>query len=76
MLLMVGLMLADRTAAVEDELRNLKVKLADLQASAAKPMPPERIEGPVIPQDVTDSLAELAARAEALAAHIEGVRAY
>ena len=74
MLLMAGLMLADRTAAVEDELRNLKVKLAELQATAASPVPPERIEVPVIPQDVTDGLAELAARAEALAAQIEGAR--
>ena len=32
-------------------------------------------EVPVIPQDVTDSLAELAARAEALAAQIEMARA-
>ena len=32
---------------------------------------PERIEVPVIPQSVTDSLAEMAARAEALASEIE-----
>ena len=74
MLLMAGLMLADRTAAVEDELRALKAKLTDMQQAAATPLPPERIEVPVIPQDVTDSLAELAARAEALAAHIEGIQ--
>ena len=74
MLLMAGLMLADRTAAVEDELRNLKVRLTELQMAA--PVPPERIEVPVIPQDVTDGLAELAARAEALAAQIEGARTH
>ena len=73
MLLMAGLMLADRTAAVEDELRALKARVTELQA--AGPTPPQRIEVPVIPQDVTDSLAELAARAEALAAQIEGARA-
>ena len=74
MLLMAGLMLADRTAAVEDELRALKARLADLQYAADTPLPPERVEVPVIPQDVTDSLAELAARAEALAAQIEGIQ--
>lgn len=74
MLLMAGLMLADRTAAVEDELRLMKTKIAELQATAAIQVPPERIEVPVIPKDVTDSLAELAARAEALASQIEGAK--
>lgn len=69
MLLMAGLMLADRTAAVEDEVRSLKARLAELEA---KPTPAaQRIEVPVVPQDVTDTLADLAARAEALAALIE-----
>ena len=72
MLLMAGLMLADRTAAVEDELRQLKAKVAELDA---KPAARERIEVPVVPQDVTDSLAEIAARAEALAARLEEKRA-
>jgi len=69
MLLMTGLMLADRTAAVEDEVRTLKARLAELEG---KPAPQaQRIEVPVVPQDVTDTLADLAARAEALAALIE-----
>ena len=74
MLLMAGLMLADRTAAVEDELRVMKLKLAELQAAAAVPVKPERVEVPVIPQAVTDTLAEIAARAEALASQIEGAQ--
>ena len=74
MLLMAGLMLADRTAAVEDELRLMKAKVAELKARIDLPVPPERIEVPVIPKDLTDSLAELAARAEALASQIEGSR--
>jgi len=74
MLLMAGLMLADRTAAVEDELRAIKAKLADSQTAAAAPVRTERIEVPVIPREVTDTLAELAARAEALAAQIESVQ--
>jgi cell division protein ZapA len=69
MLLMAGLMLADRTAAVEDEVRSLKEKLAALEGKA--PVPPQRIEVPVVPQEVTDTLADLAARAEALAALVE-----
>lgn len=69
MLLMSGLMLADRTAAVEDENRLLKARLAELEA---RPLPePARIEVPVIPPQVTETLAEIAARAEALAARIE-----
>lgn len=69
MLLMAGLMLADRTAAVEDEVRSLKEKLAALEGKA--PVPPQRIEVLVVPQEVTDTLADLAARAEALAALVE-----
>jgi cell division protein ZapA len=69
MLLMAGLMLADRTAAVEDELRLLKSRVAELEA---RPAPePQRIEVPVIPARVEETLAEIAARAEALAVDIE-----
>ena len=75
MLLMAGLLLADKTAAVEDKIAELRAELADrdaelegLRLAAAEP---ERIEVPVVPQEVTDTLAELAARAEALAADIE-----
>ena len=64
MLLMAGLMLADRTAAVEDELRALKARLGEVTA-------PERIEVPVVPQGVVEALAELAARAEAMADRVE-----
>ncbi|MCU0899774.1 MAG: cell division protein ZapA [Cypionkella sp.] len=69
MLLMSGLMLADKTAAVEDENRQLKEKLAKLEA---RPAPqPEKIEVPVIPPQVFETMAEIAARAEALAERIE-----
>ena len=76
MLLMAGLMLADRTAAVEDRLREAEDKLSRRDAMISelqdKPAPPpETIEVPVVPQSVTESLAELAARAEALAAEVE-----
>jgi cell division protein ZapA len=76
MLLMAGLMLADKTAGVEDKLAEMEAKLAEKEAELAAlkeaPAPePERIEVPVIPQIVNDTLAELAARAEALAGDIE-----
>ena len=38
---------------------------------AAPPPDPEQVSVPVIPSDVTDSLAEIAARAEALALELE-----
>ncbi|MGR3436485.1 MAG: cell division protein ZapA [Shimia sp.] len=76
MLLMAGLMLADRTASVEDRLREAEDKLARRDALISelqdRPAPaPERIEVPVIPQEAVDGLAELAARAEALADQLE-----
>ena len=76
MLLMSGLLLADKTAAVEDKIKEVEAVLAEreaeLAALRAAPAPePERIEVPVVPASVTDTLAELAARAEALAAEIE-----
>ncbi|TGD45029.1 cell division protein ZapA [Pseudotabrizicola sediminis] len=69
MLLMSGLMLADKTAALEDENRQLKERLAVLQAQPAAPV--EKVEVPVIPPQVFETLAEIAARAEALADRIE-----
>lgn len=76
MLLMAGLMLADRTAAMEDRVREAEDKLARRDALISelqdRPLPPpERVEMPVIPQAVTDSMAEMAAQAEALAAEVE-----
>ncbi|PJF10734.1 cell division protein ZapA [Pseudorhodobacter sp. MZDSW-24AT] len=69
MLLMSGLMLADKTAALEDENRQMKEKIATLQARAVPP--PEKVEVPVIPPQVFETMAEIAARAEALAERIE-----
>lgn len=76
MLLMAGLMLADKTAGLEEKLRNaeevLGQKETELEELKAQPAPePERVEVPVIPASVTDSLAEIAARAEALADAVE-----
>ena len=71
LLLMAGLMLADKTAASEDENRQLKAKLAEIEG---RPVPErEKLEVPVVPAQVVETLAELAARAESLAARLEEV---
>jgi cell division protein ZapA len=76
MLLMAGLLLADKTASVEDQIIELRAELAEREAELAGlrnvVVEPERIEVPVVPQSVTDTLNELAARAESLAAEVEG----
>ncbi len=75
MLLMAGLMLADKTASIEDRVAEVQAELnereAELAALRASQAEPEKVEVPVVPQSVTDTLAELAARAEALAASVE-----
>jgi cell division protein ZapA len=69
MLLMAGLMLADRTAAVEDQLRVLKARVEELENTPAPEA--QRIEVPVIPPQIPETLAEIAARAEAMAERVE-----
>ena len=72
MLLMAGLMLADKTAGLEEQLRVAESRSAELEQSLAdmqnRPAPePERVEVPVIPNSVLESLEQMAARAEAVA---------
>jgi len=76
MLLMAGLMLADKTAGVEDKLREMTTEMdalkAELDALKNQPAPdPVRVEVPVVPNGVLETLAEVAARAESLASQIE-----
>jgi len=66
LLLMAGLMLADKTAAIEDEARTLRARIAELEA---RPIATRDVA--VIPPQVTQTLAEIAARAEAIAAMVE-----
>ena len=73
---MAGLLLADKTAGLEYKLREAQVEAVALRAklddAQAQPAPaPQRIEVPVVPVDVVDTLAELAARAEALADQVD-----
>ena len=73
MLLMAGLMLADKTVALEEAVGSSKQKLEDARTAArvAASTPPERVEVPVVPEKLVDTLAELAARAESLAEKAE-----
>ena len=65
MLLMAGLMLADKTADLQTRLATAEAELERLRAAPAPE--PERVEVPVVPGEVVDTLSEIAARAEALA---------
>lgn len=72
MLLMAALMLADKTASLEEDLAartdaivHMEGQLVELKASKG----PEAVA--VIPTEIEDHLAELAARAEALADELE-----
>lgn len=76
MLLMAGLMLADKTAGVHDKLREAEDKMAEKEAELdqmrnAPPPEAQRIEVPVVPPALVDSMAEIAARVEALADQVE-----
>ncbi|MDF1708127.1 MAG: cell division protein ZapA [Paracoccaceae bacterium] len=76
MLLMAGLMLADKTAGLEDKLREAEARMVEKEAEIARlssrPAPePQKIEVAVIPPELADTLSELAARAEALADAVE-----
>jgi len=73
MLLMAGLMLADKTASLQGRLAKAEAELAELRGA---PRPDaERIEVPVVPDAVIDTLAEIAARAEALADTLDPAQA-
>ena len=73
MLLMAGLMLADKTVGTEDHVKSLEQRISNQDAMIRdlQSRPPERVEVPVIPPNVSDGLAELAARAESLAEEME-----
>jgi cell division protein ZapA len=77
MLLMAGLMLADKTAALEDRLREAEERVAELEAEVERrpqtvevpvEVPVEvRVEIPVIPQEVRQLFVDVAEETEALA---------
>ena len=76
MLLMSGLMLADRTLALQDQLRQAQEALEQAQRSAHEIAPEiktviKEVEVSVVPPALLESLAELSARAEAAADDLE-----
>ena len=74
MLLMAGLLLADRTAGLEDKVREAEGKLAQVKAqleTAGSQSSVERVEVPVIPAGFVDTMTEIAKRAEAIADDVE-----
>ena len=66
MLLMAGLLLADKTAALEDDLRTARARVTELEA---RPIATRDVA--VIPPQVVEVLAEVAARAEAMADRVD-----
>ncbi len=65
LLLLAGLMLADKYSVLEDRADKAEKQLARLQSNPAK------VEVPVIPADLKEAMAELAARAEAISEQLE-----
>ena len=65
LLLLAGLMLAERASALDDRLSSAERELNRLRAN------PPRVEVPVVPPSLSEAMAELAARAEALAQKAE-----
>ena len=75
MLLMAGLLLADRTAGLEDKVREAEGRLAQAQAQLEKAPTQgtvERVEVPVMPTEVIETMSGIAARVEAMADEVEG----
>ena len=70
MLLMAGLMLADKTAGLEDKVKQADAKMAELQAEIDA-LQARGVAKAEMPADVLENLAELAAQAEAVAAQVE-----
>jgi cell division protein ZapA len=75
MLLMAGLMLADKSISLQEDLKAMEEKLAAQQAvieelqTRAAPPPPV----PMLPEGLQSRLEDFAGRAEALAEKAEGV---
>lgn len=75
-LLMAGLMLADKTAGMDDQVREMQARLADRDAEieelrAGRGGQADPVEVAVLPGAVLDMMSALAARAESLADEAE-----
>ena len=79
MLLMSGLLLADRTVSLEEKLKVAEKKITDLEAVSISVTPEisnivqkTEVQVQVVPPALLESLAELSARAESAADSLEG----
>ena len=76
MLLMAGLLLADKTTGLTERLTEAEAEMDALRAEISRlrhaPAPaPQQVQVPVLPAGLAEALADIAARAEALADHLE-----
>lgn len=76
MLLISALMLADKTAALQEKLTDAEKLLSDTRVELEQlknaPAPEaKKVEVPIIPPQIGDSMADIAARAESLAQRLE-----
>ena len=70
MLLMAGLMLADKAAGIEEQLKYKEDKIANLEGELSR-LRSQPSQASAVPPEIIQTMAELAARAEALAAQVE-----
>ena len=72
MLLMSGLMLADKTAGAEDRVKQLEAELGAARAEVERLRAlPQQVAAPAIPAGTVERMSDLAARAEYLAEQFE-----
>ncbi|GKY87969.1 cell division protein ZapA [Sinisalibacter aestuarii] len=71
LLLMAGLMLADKTAGIDDQLKLAEKRIIELEGQLDTARAAAGAGGASVPESVTDTLAEIAARAEAIAMAVE-----
>jgi len=70
MLLMAGLMLADKAAGIEEQMRYKDDKIANLEGELAR-LRNQPSQASAVPPEINQTMAELAARAEALAVQLD-----
>lgn len=71
MLLMAGLMLADKTAGLEERLEQAEQELVAYRKGGSAPAEVREVRVEVVPPSVQEALAAAAARVEALAEQVE-----
>lgn len=71
MLLMAGLMLADKTAGLEDRLEKAEQEIVALRKGGAKAAEVREVRVEVVPPSIQDVLVRAAERAEALADQLD-----